>query len=105
MITELQDQAKNSPRTLVENNSPLLVYWPEDKVWYFSVIKAYDSYTGRFKLLYDDGVMEEVQLSEEKFLLYNSLKPTEEVSIDGFVMRVKEYYPSDDDSFLSDEKS
>lgn len=104
-IRQLQEQAKNSPRTLAENSPNLLVYWPEDKVWYYCVIKEYDYHEDKFVLLYDDGVTEDVTLYEEKFLLHNTLRKTEEVTIDGFLMKVKPYYPGDDESFLSDEKS
>jgi len=77
IIMELQERAKNSPETIDENRSGLLVYWPEDNFWYYCAIKRYNKYEDKFDLSYDDGADEAVHLWEEKFLTmdkFNQIK-------------------------------
>lgn len=72
IIVEFQEKAKNLPKALAENRPPLLVYWPEDKLWYYCSVRGYNQYTDKFELRYDDGVEETVHLWEEKFLTLES---------------------------------
>jgi hypothetical protein len=46
----------------------LLVYWPEDNLWYYCQVKGYDPNTRKHTLEYDDGVVEQINLVEERFM-------------------------------------
>jgi hypothetical protein len=70
-VSKFQKQAKNQPDSLLDTKLTLLVYWPDDKVWYYCTPQGYDKYSDKFELLYDDGVKENVHLWAEQFIVYD----------------------------------
>jgi hypothetical protein len=56
------------PNSLMDNNKILLIYWPEDRVFYYCTARSYNKFTDKFDLYYEDGVEEAVQLWDESFL-------------------------------------
>jgi hypothetical protein len=68
VISEYQERAKNMPNSLMDNNKILLIYWPEDRVFYYCTARSYNKFTDKFDLYYEDGVEEAVQLWDESFL-------------------------------------
>jgi hypothetical protein len=52
----------------MDNNKILLIYWPEDRVFYYCTARSYNKFTDKFDLYYEDGVEEAVQLWDESFL-------------------------------------
>lgn len=55
-------------------NTQLLVYWPEDKVWYHCSVRGFIPTINKFELYYDDGVQETVTLYEECFITLEKFK-------------------------------
>ena len=50
LVSEFRDKADKSPNYFTDNNSSLLVYWVEDKVWYHCKVLKYNQYTQKFAL-------------------------------------------------------
>ena len=74
LVSEFQQKAKLQPSFFNDNNSALLVYWEDDKVWYHCKVIEYIKMADKFNLKYDDGVKESVKLYEEKFITYQEYK-------------------------------
>ncbi|GMH33654.1 hypothetical protein BSKO_01488 [Bryopsis sp. KO-2023] len=45
------------------------VYWKADEAWYSGRVASFDSLSGKHKVCYDDGDVEELQLDKEKYEL------------------------------------
>jgi len=71
IVTEFQNKARNDPDYFSDNNSRLLVYWEDDRVWYHCKVLGYDKTSDKFSLKYDDGVLEQVSLWNETFITYD----------------------------------
>ena len=44
------------------------MFWPLDKAYYPETVQSGNQSLGKFKLLYDDGEKEKVQISKEEWL-------------------------------------
>lgn len=73
LVSTFQNKARNDPDYFTDNNSSLLVYWEDDKVWYHCKVISYDREVEKFNLEYDDGVLESVSLWKETFITYDQL--------------------------------
>ncbi|XP_058734364.1 sister chromatid cohesion protein PDS5 homolog C-like isoform X2 [Vicia villosa] len=47
------------------------IWWPLDKMYYEGVVETYDHVRGKYKILYDDGVTEQLNLNKERWELVN----------------------------------
>ena len=51
----------------VSIGSKIAVYWEEDNAYYPGVVASYKPKFRRYKVLYDDGDVEKLNLTEERF--------------------------------------
>ena len=70
IVNEYRKMAKSQPDYFKSENSVLLIYWKEDKVWYYCTVLSYDQAEDKFNLKYDDGVQEAVKLWTETFITH-----------------------------------
>jgi len=71
IVNEYRKMAKKQPDYFMNENSLLLIYWKEDKVWYYWSVLGYNQAEDKFNLKYDDGVQETVKLWNEIFITHN----------------------------------
>lgn len=71
--------AKTYPESLVLSN--IYVYWPRDDIWYRGKIIKYLPGSKKFKILYDDGEYECLDLTKKEFAIAEDLKTNEEKKI------------------------
>ena len=48
------------------------IYWPDDDEWYCGRVQQYEAREGKHAVLYDDGVLESLDLAEESLHIFSS---------------------------------
>ena len=62
--------------------SYLQVYWPKDNEWYSGTVGEYNAIEKSHTVVYDDGIIEVLDLSQEKYRLMNEKKRKAMDSVD-----------------------
>lgn len=86
-------QIVNSPagNTLVDKR--IEVFWPKDNEWYAGTVGMYNPSNGSHTVAYDDGIVEVLNLDEEKYHMLDEMQakkrklPPEDDESDGEVIR------------------
>ncbi|KAM0859218.1 hypothetical protein ACQ4PT_047335 [Festuca glaucescens] len=66
-VEEVPQSKKNKVFDESLVGSRIKVWWPDDKKFYNGVVESFDDFSEKHKVVYDDGDVEQLQLTDEKW--------------------------------------